>query len=288
MTLGTLKSVCPFVVGLACLCLTAQGRTADATSSDVPFKLHRDFLIVISGSIGGLDKLVLLLDTGASRTVIDSSIASKLQLPGTPDDVMVFQSTSKAQRVVLPELRFGPIHATSLPVVAMDLSEVRRNFGLHVDVILGMDVLRRRSFAVDYRAKRIVFDHMTSTTFSVRILPRLPYLVVPVAIDGSLVYLQFDTGSNGILLFDTTHLPVSRDPTQTNGTASDAGGSVPVQPVRIKRLLMGDAELRPVRAFAMDISAQNFHAFGGILGARVAGASRLQFDFDRMLLGWDR
>jgi hypothetical protein len=49
---------------------------------EIPFKLYRDYLIVVQGSLGGREALNFLIDTGVNPTVIDSRIAKKLGLTG--------------------------------------------------------------------------------------------------------------------------------------------------------------------------------------------------------------
>jgi hypothetical protein len=58
--------------------LTAWAQDPDAIS--IAMKLRDGFLVVAKGSIGPLNDLTFLLDTGTSRTLIDSHVSKKLQL----------------------------------------------------------------------------------------------------------------------------------------------------------------------------------------------------------------
>jgi len=65
---------------------TAQ---ADSTSHflsrvEVHFRLYRNYLIVVQGSLGLLDRLNFLVDTGTNPTALDRKIAKKLGLGGHP------------------------------------------------------------------------------------------------------------------------------------------------------------------------------------------------------------
>ena len=51
---------------------------------EVHFRLYRNYLIVVQGSLGLLDGLNFLVDTGANPTAVDQKIAKKLGLGGHP------------------------------------------------------------------------------------------------------------------------------------------------------------------------------------------------------------
>ena len=72
----------------------------------------------------------------------------------------------QTRRVVLPSLLLGPIRAESLPVLTEDLSFLQKALGYKVDAIVGLDVLRKSSFTIDYRAKEMLFGPVESLTFS--------------------------------------------------------------------------------------------------------------------------
>src|SRR4029077_70954 len=115
--------------------LTASAQDPGPTS--IPIKLKDGYLVVAKGSIGPLNDLTFLLDTGASRTVVDSHIAKQLRLDSLGHTLTVFDHEVEAQLVVLPDLRLGAIHAQSPPVIVTDLASVAQNLGLYADAVLG-------------------------------------------------------------------------------------------------------------------------------------------------------
>jgi Aspartyl protease len=113
------------LAGMTVLAAWAQ----DPGPTSIPIKLKDGYLVVAKGSIGRLNDLTFLLDTGTSRTLIDSHIAKQLQLEGLGHKLTVFDHEVEAQLVVLPDLRLGAIHAQSPHVIVTNLSSVAQNFG---------------------------------------------------------------------------------------------------------------------------------------------------------------
>src|ERR1700733_7317862 len=97
-------------LGLAGITVSTA-RAQDPGPTSIPMKLKDGYLVVAKGSIGPLNDLIFLLDTGTSRTLIDSHIAKQLQLAGLSHKVTVFDHEVEAQSVVLPDLRLGAIHS---------------------------------------------------------------------------------------------------------------------------------------------------------------------------------
>ena len=50
---------------------------------ELPIQLYRDYLVVVEGKIGNLEKLSFLIDTGAYPSVVDQRIATALGLKRT-------------------------------------------------------------------------------------------------------------------------------------------------------------------------------------------------------------
>ena len=63
---------------------------------DLPFQLVQQHLIVVKGSIGGLQGLNLLIDTGTIPSMLDKRIAGKLRLHAEPSVLAAFGRTSRS------------------------------------------------------------------------------------------------------------------------------------------------------------------------------------------------
>ena len=174
----------------------------DQSTQTLRFEAQRGLLIAVRGTIGGMDELPMLVDTGTSRTVVDRRITRQLGLLGTPDRLNVFGQAVPAERVILPRLHVGPVHAAELSVLAADLVPVGQRLGTRIDAIVGLDVLRGHCFQIDYLSRRLVFACRDAWPWHVVCDRRSPYLVASVIIDGRDYQLLVDTGSDALAVFE--------------------------------------------------------------------------------------
>lgn len=96
---------------LGALLLGSLTSPAAEPDTEVRFKLYRGYTIVVQGSIGSLNKLNFLIDTGAVPSVLDQRIARKLRLVGKEESVSVFSGSLRALRVEVADVQLGPIRA---------------------------------------------------------------------------------------------------------------------------------------------------------------------------------
>src|SRR5215471_9873118 len=72
----------------------------------VPFKLYHDYLIVVKGSLGSLESLNFLVDTGANPTAIDCRLAKKLGLTSEQTITLArLNGSIRVKRMLLPTIR---------------------------------------------------------------------------------------------------------------------------------------------------------------------------------------
>src|SRR5215469_10801424 len=142
--------------------LLLAGTSGDARTrgklavNELPMNVVGGYLVVVQGSIGDRHGLRFLLDTGVTTSAIDHKLAEQLSLATRSGQMVNFDKTVQVQWCVLPELVYGPEHASNIKVVVADLRYLRTS-GAAVDGIIGWDLLRRRSFRLDFANKRVVF-----------------------------------------------------------------------------------------------------------------------------------
>jgi predicted aspartyl protease len=158
------------------------------------------YLPVVEGSIGGRAKQNILIDTGASPTVLDAGLARSLGLESGPARMDLFDGTIPVAGVWIPELQVGLIRQRSVPALVRDLSYLR-HFGVSIDAIVGLDVLGNMSFRLDYQARRLVIGEVAGGGIAIPADDDWPFFVLDAEVEKQRLRLLVDTGAAGLVLF---------------------------------------------------------------------------------------
>jgi len=163
---------------------------------EVPFEL-RGHKIVAKGTIEDGREVRMLIDTGASCTAIDHRLAAKLKLKKLPitTPVSAHGRLSWPSSVVVHDIRLGPI-ATSRCCAAADMPVPG------VDMIVGLDVLRRHNFTIDFQARKLIFEWSHKAQSELPFDTNSPLIVLPVQVGGHGVRLVLDTGADKLCFYD--------------------------------------------------------------------------------------
>jgi predicted aspartyl protease len=281
---GTIRNIATVMGTASNTATTGTSNPQDATTT-IPFESKRDFLVVVEGTIGGLERLRLLVDTGHHQTTIDSRVARALQLTPSPALLEAFGRRIAAGRVVVPWLKIGPLKSLDLPVLVTDLRHAGPGTGLRADAIVGLDFLRGTCVSIDYRRQILTVGRADAWDFSVAFQPAGRYPIVTLIIDGISYRVLVDTGAEMIALFSRAVSP--------RGIAFDgviegdhlAGRSL-LRRFTAETVRLGDLELRRVPVF---VAPGGTHLdYDGVIGSRWITSTRLQLDLEWMVLSWDK
>jgi predicted aspartyl protease len=268
--------------------LSATSSAAENGASELPFRLYQEHVIVVKGSIAALQGLNFLVDTGCTQTLIDESIAKKLRLDAEGGVDLESFKDGRARRVMVRELRFGPLLAESAHVLAADLSGLSWS-GTGIDAVIGLDVLRLSSFSVDYASRRITFGPVADSASAVAFQAVSPILTVDLAIGSHIARLMVDTGAARLTLFPNRMR--SRLPgflLKGARTAQGVGGVFQVRDVELAAVRLGPMEWLHVPALLVDVSASSYHDLDGVLSPSSLALRSIDFDFQRNRLSWKR
>jgi hypothetical protein len=251
-------------------------------------RLYWGYLVIVEGSIGGGQKLNLLVDTGAYPSVIDSKIARPLRLAEQPVRVNLPSKSVPARLVVLPSLLLGPIRAESLPVLTEDLSFLQKAIGSKVDGIVGMDVLRKSSFTINYRTREMLLGRAESLRFSAPFDTDTPLVSIRMGFQKHNLRLVVDSGSADVMLFQSRMSDCTGLAELGTETASNAGGTLRRRKVQMSEVHLGKETIGSQIAFLVDDRKDDGDYFDGVLGVREPQFRKIAFDFEQRRFSWER
>ncbi len=267
------------VLALALLSLPVLG----GDSNRLNFDLLDKHLVVVHGAIGPLKDLRLLIDTGANPTMIDRRLAKKLALRVEAADFIAFGQKKRVATAVLPDVRIGSFRVEAVTAGVGDLS-----FLHGVDAVVGLDVLSRSSFSLDYRAREIAFGAVDPGGLSTSLEATGPFLTVQLGASGRLFRLLIDTGSNRLVLF--RRRAEGRLPTLAvhgEQTFNHLSGTATLQRVILPSVDTGGWTSGRVEAFLSDAPVDGYPpGIDGVLGVRVLAANYASFDLERGRFGF--
>lgn len=154
-----------FLIGLLFLgaftpALTAAAPAGAASSSfrTVGFEMLADGLVLVPVTVNGSGPHQFILDTGGATTIVSDALVRKLGLSATGNHRIDTMGGSRTAGVThVDELRLGSETFTAVDVLWMDLANVQAG-DRRIQGVIGQDLLRTRSFLIDYESHRLTFD----------------------------------------------------------------------------------------------------------------------------------
>jgi predicted aspartyl protease len=294
-----------FPLSLVALVLVFTG-TLPAFSADpssarnvVPFHLYGGHMIVLKCSVGGLGDLTAIVDTGTSETVLDVEVARKLSLAVEPDSATFINQQAKVWAVDLPRLEFGSVAVEHLHGIATDLSSLTAELGIRPQVLIGMDVLRRSSFLIDYRSHRLVFGPVPRLAHSAPFVSLVPgesslrFVVIESTILGHRFRLQVDSGFEGVLLY-RDQLPISpgdrmsaTSPAHGQSNVANLGQTLLARSLSPPDVQIGVWHAPHAQLTVVDGTSPESAEFDGLIGAAFLSKGRVAFDFENGMISWE-
>jgi len=254
----------------------------------VPIRLYWGYLVIVEGSIGKVQNLHFLVDTGTYPSIVDQKIAHNLGLVEQPASVNLSNTTVQMGLVTLPSLLLGPVRVEALPVLTQDLSFLRKALGYKVDAIIGLDILRKSSFTINYRTKEMLLGAVESLAFSTPFDTDVPLVTIRTTFENLRLRLVVDTGSPDVMLFES-RMPDSAS-LQTLGAqqTANASGTLQLTKIWIPELHLGQETIGGQAAVVVNDRKDHGDNFDGVLGIRGPQFWKIAFDFENRRFSWER
>jgi predicted aspartyl protease len=249
----------------------------------IPVKVYRGFLVVAEGQFGGeKTRRKFIIDTGTSPSILNIDAAKQLDLPLSQAKLSSIGRQSDTFAATLPEIHLGPLQVLSVSVLVTDLRAVERDLNIPIAGILGMDVLGKASFRLDYGNQLIEFGEFEPAGIPVGLSTRADLPIAEIKVGGKPLHLLVDTGADRLVFFG-------------------ARPAADLSPNTANSLLQGKsvASAVPVRAVSpvdVEISGERFHQnayfvpdseeplFDGLLSVRSLGIRVLSLDANRRIV----
>ncbi len=149
-----------FLVGLgraqARLAVLGENSPGNEHSEAIPFTLREGYLIVVEARIGAHRHLKLVLDTGATHSVLRPDLAKVQMVSRRTVRIVNLDHVLTQELAEISDFALGPIRIPLLPVMLNDMGYLRESVP-DVDGLIGLDVLRGRSFSIDFSRRKIIF-----------------------------------------------------------------------------------------------------------------------------------
>ena len=268
------------------------------SSYRIPFELTNN-LVVLQGSINNSKPLFLLLDTGASGSVINESRAKELglNLEGQTK-AATGNGPVEASFVRGVTLNVSGIEFPNLTLTSIRLSGLEAGFGRPVDGILGYEIFNRFVVEIDYISRIVTLhdpksykDSGSGQAIPLMIKDNRPFVrgkIMQVGTKAAEGNFEFDIGQVGAITlgesFTSEHelLKFSRKTLQTN-TGSILAGKTSAQIGRLQGLQLGRIIMQnPVTTFVRGNSGEEDTTdYAGLIGAEILRRFKVTIDYSR-------
>ena len=267
----------------------ALAKTARETedSNTIPFTLRDGYLIVVEGRIGAHRHLKLVLDTGATHSVLRPDLEAEKPTSRRTARIVNLDHVLTQDLAEVFDFALGPIRIPILPVMLNDMGYLREIVP-GVDGLIGLDVLRGRSFSIDFSRRKIIFGFPSTLRSSAKMDMDEAYLAVELQMLNRPVRLLLDTGVSAILLYRDRmgdRLPELRVERQIRGAS--LGGAATLDVVTLPGVQLNGTDLERHAVLLRNSPPGLLPRIDGYMSLTALGARRVSFDFVSHIFSWE-
>src|SRR4051812_8340926 len=293
-----MRKLLPVLVLISALTIAAPATTVKIdgpkASFTVPFRLV-DNRVFIETKLNGKGPFSLILDTGASGTVMRSA-AQRLGLKIVNESQQrgVGEKTVASGETHLNELQIGDAHFYDLDIGVLSEDDSAEVFGTQpLDGIIGLEVFQELVAKHDYIHKELTFTLPEKFNYrgSGSVVPferprQIP--VIEAELDGVRGKFGVDTGARSAMLLygpwtDSNHLRQKYNPKLEGVTGWGIGGPVRSQLARAQSLKFGETSVQDIviRLSLQKSGLTTSSSMAGLIGPGVLSQFDVTFDYAR-------
>ncbi|HLV01400.1 MAG TPA: aspartyl protease family protein [Acidobacteriota bacterium] len=267
------------------LTFSSPGLAADVSYTTVPLELY-GHLIVIKGTVEGLEDLNFVLDTGSSRSILDSHVAAQLGLSGEYQLVSSLEQEVWVQRSFIPALTVGDLTYQEVTVWIASVSGITEL--VRIDGLIGLDLIKRNSISIDFSKRTVTFGRVFHGPFRFPFYPELPIIPVPFSAGERQLTLLLDTAADQIVLYASKVKGKLSGVVKMEGVKQirHVGGIDRLKPVMMKKARIGNSQWKNLSAYLLDTSCC-MKGPDGVLGVAALQVAVLNLDFDNNIVSWE-
>ena len=267
----------------------ASQSRGELTGNEMAVDIYGGYLVVAPGSVNGLGDLRFLLDTGAMNSAIDRTVAEKLGLQGVAASVISFDKALACEWAEVQEMTFGPERISNQHVMIEDLRYLH-SAGVQVDGLIGLDILRKQSFVLDYAKRRVTFGKPARRGMrSVPMHVDERSISVKVYLDRRPVWMAVDTGVRNVVFYqDALWDMFTGYRVERRSRGLTVGGAVEDELAVVAGISIGDHQLDREVLVVRAPETARLTGVSGYLGLASLDAEEVAFDFETNQLLWSK
>ncbi len=258
--------------------------SAIAQPVEMPFQLY-GHLIVVKGSVDSARDLNLVVDTGASYSVISRQLCRTLKIRTRRTEAVSYGSRAQFEIGRLEEIRLGSTTFSDVEVMVANLNIAD---GLRVDLLLGLDLLKRNNLTIDYQKQTLIVGSDEEYSQNAGFYPNLPFLLIKLQVQGKSLNLILDTGSANLVLFEQKikgRLKLTH--TRERRRIAHVAGYLTLKKILVDDTHLADASLGTVSAYLMAVQAEMYGGADGLFSPTSLKLRKLHLDFTKHQIGWE-
>jgi hypothetical protein len=269
-----------FVFALA----SSGEQLAERQSWEMPFRLYNGFVIMLRGSIADLEDCNLVIDTGTSPTIVDQQVVRRLHIASSRSRLSVASGEVASAQAVIPRIEVGPLVKQNVVAAVKDLAAMSNKFHVHIDALVGLDVLAGANLSIDYEHRVLAFgDSVLQAANTASFEPGYSFVVVPLSLNRKAIHVAVDTGAFGLVLFENHLGQTVSNVVHSAGEFQGIEGDIDMKEAE-QVVSVGRTELGARHVFLA--KGPKTARFDGLLGVSGLGASRVSFDFQHGQFSW--